>query len=347
MRLSVLSCSSSSLVPRLILLSSLFVVVHIFHHLLHTLHHDDGHYSSFTHVQGAMTVQLQSNTNNYTIPKSFANAIDAAMQQLTTDSEFIQGMTDLGILFPTPNCVVLPGTSTNQVPKFPSTLVLPRGSSTSAPPFTSLILCYEENAVLNWPKVHELAGRILMRILNQQYKVTIPYSFAKVNTTQYGYFGTLKNLVDTGACDVAIASTNLDSVRLPQVHFNCPYGSSSSGFLRSALEPNVSIGTSQHNYAIANFPLAQITAVPTGLTDCFPYILQNKVHVMLADAIDLQTWLNSHKSECSSCVAKAFGDPFTYGSFITNNIANSGIRNSINYIMMVLVVGILMFQLWM
>ena len=83
------------------------------------------------------------------------------------------------------------------------------------------------DALFNWPKVHELAGKVLMRILNNKYGANLNYWFMKVNTTKLGYFTTMKGLVDSGDCDIAIASTNLDSNRLPQVHFNCPYGASS------------------------------------------------------------------------------------------------------------------------
>lgn len=79
------------------------------------------------------------------------------------------------------------------------------------------------NSVQHTPQ----AGNVLMRIINTHYKLTIPYQFTKVNTSKLGYFATMKGIVDTGDCDVAIASTNLDANRLPQVHFNCPYGTSS------------------------------------------------------------------------------------------------------------------------
>src|SRR3989338_7302801 len=172
---------------------------------------------------------------NYTIPRSFANAVDSAIKQLVSDSEFTKGMSNLGVLFGTPDCAVLPY-SRASIPDGPTVLKLPR---------SSLILCYEMDALLNWPKVHELAGKVLMRIMSEKYKQDIPYSFLKVNTTGLGYFSSLKSLVDNGNCDVAIASTNLEASRLPLVHFNCPYGSSSPGFFRSSLDNDTIIINSE------------------------------------------------------------------------------------------------------
>ncbi|KAF0980146.1 hypothetical protein FDP41_013360 [Naegleria fowleri] len=253
---------------------------------------------------------------------------------MLSDSEFISGMAQLGVFFPVPTCAKLPN-SGNAIPSWPNNLILPRGMN------SKLVLCYEVDALLNWPQVHELAGNVLMRIINTHYKLTIPYQFTKVNTSKLGYFATMKGIVDTGDCDVAIASTNLDANRLPQVHFNCPYGTSSPGYLRSALDqnnvtiskpedinnPNITIvtygGSFYATYAKNNFPLAKLIGLPSGYSECFTYILEKKAHIMLGDAIDLKTWVKQNANQCPGCDSKAFGDPFNYGSFITNNILQS------------------------
>ncbi|KAG2373067.1 hypothetical protein C9374_012913 [Naegleria lovaniensis] len=236
---------------------------------------------------------------------------------MLSDTEFVQGSNQYNFFFPVPTCAKLPY-SGNVIPSWPNKLVLPRGEN------SKLVLCYEVDALLNWPLVHELAGNVLMRIINTHYKLSIPYQFNKVNTSKLGYFTTMKNLVDTGACDIAIASTNLDSNRLPQVHFNCPYGTSSPGYLRSALDlsnitiskpedinnPNVTIvtygGSFYATYAKNNFPLAKLIGLTSGYTECFTYILEKKAHIMLGDAIDLQTWVKQRSSECPGCESKAY-----------------------------------------
>ena len=260
------------------------------------------------------------------------------------DSEFLQGMNDLGMIFSTPSCSALPYSKLS-IPSAPTTLNLPRTSP--------LILCYEHDATFNWPKVHELAGKILIRILNNKYNRDIAYTYQIVNTTALGYFNALKAQVDSGACDIAIASTNFDSIRLPLVHFNCPYGTSSPGFLRSALDNgtviinsesdidnyNVTVltykGSSYDNYVKAKYKKATLNSIASGYTEIFEKILKKEAHIVVADATDLAAFLKSNKDACGpSCFSKIFGDPFAFGPFITNNIRESSawsVSNSFVY----------------
>ena len=70
---------------------------------------------------------------NYTISQSFVDAVDAGIQQMTSDSEWVNGYSNLGIIFQVPTCVALPY-SGKTVAKYPSSVAWPR---------TNLTLCYE------------------------------------------------------------------------------------------------------------------------------------------------------------------------------------------------------------
>lgn len=70
---------------------------------------------------------------------------------MLSDSEFISGMAQLGVFFPVPTCAKLPN-SGNAIPSWPNNLILPRGMN------SKLVLCYEVDALLNWPQVHELVS---------------------------------------------------------------------------------------------------------------------------------------------------------------------------------------------
>ena len=83
-------------------------------------------------------------------------------------------------------------------------------------------------------------------------------------------------------------------------------------------------GSYYDTYAKTYLQAAKLIRVPSGYTECFPYIIDKKAHIMLGDVTDLFAWLNTTQEACgSSCFAKPFGSPFTYGSFITNNIKSS------------------------
>ncbi|KAG2378881.1 hypothetical protein C9374_008029 [Naegleria lovaniensis] len=264
---------------------------------------------------------------------SFIQAIDAATSVYIASQEWKDYLVSFNIVFPVPSCTT---TSAND---FPATLDLLKNGTTRVP---VLNLCYEHNALHPWPLIHQKAGQLLVSTLKNQYKIQdLVANFTTVNTTLLGYFNSLKAAVDSGECDVIIASTNWDNSRLSQAHFQCAYGTSFNGYLRSALDadtikvtsvndlnqPGVKVAvykaTTYDQYATANLAKAEIVRFSGGYYEAWPMILNNQVHAMITDAADLFSWLAANKANCSSCKVDVFGNQFSFGSFTTSKIVKS------------------------
>jgi len=84
-----------------------------------------------------------------------------------------------------------------------------------------LHMCYEVAAGTPWEDLHQKAAFYLVQTLNRHYGANITYDFQLIDTARAGYFPAMMSAVNNGSCDVAIASTNYDSDRASQVHFQC------------------------------------------------------------------------------------------------------------------------------
>ena len=301
-------------------------------------------------VQAAILVIIFSfsiTAANITVSQAFTDAIDAATADYIVSTEWSTTLNTLGLVyFAAPTC--------SPKPTYPAKFDFTK---------TTMTMCYELNPGYPWDALHEKAGNMLLATLNKKYATNIQPKFIQVDTAALGYFNTLKTMTNNGSCDVAIASTNYDSVRASQVHFQCKYGASSQGWLRSALNASSIVinqasdlnrtdvtivlfkGSVHDDYAKANFPAAKIIRT-AGNYESYPYILNNMAHVMIADAVDLYNWLKNHTNDCASCSTKAFGDPSAFGSFTTNNIYSGAwsVSSSMNsmVLLLVLLVGFLL-----
>ena len=141
---------------------------------------------------------------------NFKKAINAATNEYIQSKEWIDFKTSLGYLFPVPTC-----TYNSKGASYPQTF-----NWTS----NELVLCYEMGTIDPWPEVHGMAGKLLVKALKNQFGLTnLTSTFLLINTTEKGYFPSLKNAVDSGICHVAIASTNYEDNRGSQVEFQCKF----------------------------------------------------------------------------------------------------------------------------
>ena len=85
----------------------------------------------------------------------------------------------------------------------------------------------ETGAQYPWFTAKTMAGNGIVDKINAKYKTNIPVEWKFYNTSQYGFFTTLKNAVDECECDVVSSNTTPIDARKPLVHFNCGYGSTS------------------------------------------------------------------------------------------------------------------------
>ncbi|KAG2386092.1 hypothetical protein C9374_002538 [Naegleria lovaniensis] len=267
------------------------------------------------------------------ITRNFADVIDAATAAYIATSEWKTALSNFGVPYTVPTC-----TSSPQYPK--------------SFDFTSdkMTLCYELETNPPWDKIHEKAGNMLLAEINKQYNRAITPVFLKLNTSKYGYWDTLRFAANDGTCNVIIASNNWDAKRATQAHFQCMYGSSGYGFLRSELDfDTLSLqqdsqlndsrviigtfgGTIYDTLVTKSYQAAKVIRVNSGWVDVFQMIKDKQIHVMIAEATDLRNWLNSNSGSCARCYTKLFGTPFSYSSFVSVNIENtsSAMFSSVN-----------------
>ncbi|EFC43451.1 predicted protein [Naegleria gruberi] len=266
-----------------------------------------------------MFLWLSQNRNNC----STCYAIDVATAIYTRSDEWRRTLEDYKIIFKAPECSLT-------AKDFPSNLNFSRDYMT---------VCGEVEAVYPWKHIHHVSGELLVKTIREQYKLPkLDMVFLNINTSE-GYFYSLRRAVDSGYCDVVVASTNWDSERAKAVHFQCAYASSYFGFVRSELDPqinvrndtemdragfnvSVSIGTITDKWATNNLKKANIIRL-SGYEEAFQMILQKQTHTFIADSLDLFLWLSQNKNNCSTCYVRAFGVNFPIGSFVSNNLVDT------------------------
>ncbi|KAL9650389.1 hypothetical protein ABK040_016456 [Willaertia magna] len=263
---------------------------------------------------------------------SFKLAIDTAVMELIEDDEFRSKHVSYGFLFPIPECPQ--GFETdNFYNLYPAKLNFSKSEIT---------MCYENDTTSIWGEFHQYVASKITSNLNKRYDLKLKLVIKTLDTSVEGYFETLKNVVDNGMCDVCVSATNHDEVRAEAVNFQCPIGSSSPGFLRSSFDPSIKINsikdldqsnitvivygdTTFDKLAMQYLQKAKIVRVNSGYTELYKLILDRKAHAMIDSVQELSNWLTSHRSECgSSCFIRGFGEPFSYGTFVTNRIYASG-----------------------
>ena len=145
------------------------------------------------------------------VPQTQVDTIDASIQSLLLDSKFQSDYSSY-IPFNVPTCA-------EAKVKYPTTN-----------PFASrktIRACYESDAVFPWLNVFQLVGNGIVRMINQQYGVSLSAEFLALNTSSLGFFNTMKKAVYDGSCDVCVSNTTPTQVRKDQVKFQVGF---SDGF---------------------------------------------------------------------------------------------------------------------
>ena len=259
----------------------------------------------------------------------FNQAIDSAMAELQSESTFTSFIQQALPYYSIPYC--------NLRPNYPSFSPIPSNVKT-------LTCCgpYKPTED-NWSSVYRKVATGLADKLNSKYGLQLSSVYKAINTTELGYFESLRKAVNTGSCDVIVSDTTFTTERAAVVKFaTCAYGSSTSGFLRTALDAN---GTridelsqlNAPNYIVAFYastvyemaanttlPLAQKIRVTSLSDDPYNLVLQNKIHALISDAADLNSWKATHSDQCSVCYVKAFGEQSPFGIFTAQTTRSSG-----------------------
>ncbi|EFC49528.1 predicted protein [Naegleria gruberi] len=266
----------------------------------------------------------------------FDLSINAATNEYSQSKEWNSFQASLGYIFQTPTCTI----SVKDA-------VYPQIFNWT---LNELVLCYEMEAVDPFPRMHEYAGQLLVKTLKNHYNITnLNAKFLIINTTELGYFPTMKNAVDSATCHVAIASTNYEESRSNQVEFQCPYGASFTGILRSERSngslvintpsdlnkegvliaaPYMTIG---YEYSKVNFPKATILS-NFGYQTAYQMVINKEVHALIGDYIEISQWLLRTKANCTSCYVKISDSSRSFGSFISKGLLTSSSNNEVDLV---------------
>lgn len=178
----------------------------------------------------------------------------------------------------------------------------------------------------------------------------------------------MKTQVDSGVCDVVTSCVSWTEERKTQVKFNCAYGTSFQGVLRSGRDNSSTIAfktvqdlnqpgitvvvapdTIHDTWASENLKQAQLIKLGKSYQEIFPLIQSGKYHAFIADAIDIYQWYARNKNNCTGCSVSVFGDALPFGSFMTNKIVDSSSScnnwNPLSSFMMFVVLQIILLNL--
>ena len=92
---------------------------------------------------------------------------------------------------------------------------------------TSIVMCMEIGVLYPWLAAKSMVGNGIVDKINAKYKTNIPVEWKYYNTSELGFFTTMKKAVDNCECDVISSNTTPTEERKPLVHFQCSYGSTS------------------------------------------------------------------------------------------------------------------------
>ncbi|EFC45519.1 predicted protein [Naegleria gruberi] len=157
------------------------------------------------------------------VTQEFTDAIDSGMQDVITDTSFSFQYYKL-MLFNVPAIEICTTRA-----KYPT-----------KNPFigrTQLNMCIELGTIYPHYEVKHLVSKMLVDKINANYKINLKVEYRYLNTSKLGFFATMRQGVDSGYCDMISSNTTPTDERKKVSHFQCSYGTTAQGFLRSGLEP--------------------------------------------------------------------------------------------------------------
>ncbi|KAL9652493.1 hypothetical protein ABK040_000065 [Willaertia magna] len=306
-------------------------------------------YSSILVVLLFLTVA--SYQGEYQVSSDFIQAIDTAVRETIEDEDFRTEYRNYDLLFPIPDC------SAEIIEDFYN--FYPKNF-----PFNKneMTFCYESDPNEPWGKIYELVGTYIAKHINKRYKLELSHKFLIVDTSELGFFETMSRIVDNGTCDVSVSATIINSERQAKVRFECPFSSSSPGFLRTSLDPQLIVNNIHdlnntkmkvavysdffYNLAVKYVPASQIIVVGSGYAEIYRMVLKKEIHALIADASDLFRWVEANRGQCgSTCSSRGFDVPFMYSTFVTNKfyVESSGATIILNCVMLLLLFAVSLF----
>lgn len=156
---------------------------------------------------------ITTDYESHTVPVSqdYTDAFDAAVQEMIVDRTFMDSYFNL-MYFPVPGCV-------NDPVKYPNNN-----------PFANrkaLVMCMETGVISPYKEVKHMVGNTIVQKINARYGTQLQVQFKYLNTSQLGFFQTMKNGVDSGECDLISSNTTPTDARKAVAHFQCNYGMTS------------------------------------------------------------------------------------------------------------------------
>ncbi|EFC38406.1 predicted protein [Naegleria gruberi] len=268
-----------------------------------------------------VTIGQEYETHAVPVTQDYSDAIDAATQEMITDTTFMDAFFKL-MYFQVPQCTYTPV------------------SWPTKNPFTDrtgLVMCIDLGG-LGYPfqDARLLVANTLVKKINNHYGSKLQTYVKYVNTTALGFFDTMKNAVNSGICDVISVNVEQNDARRKAVHFQCPWGTTSKAFLRTELDPQLELSTykslNQSNVIVAtyagttyeidvktNLPAAQYISFGTPETQ-WKLILDKKVHAVVYNAVTFLSWLDSNRANCKNCSVVFINQPYAFSTFTTMNI---------------------------
>ncbi|KAG2378064.1 hypothetical protein C9374_008686 [Naegleria lovaniensis] len=261
---------------------------------------------------------------NHTVPVSqdYIDAFDAAVQDMIVDRTFIDAYFNL-MYFPVPACI-------NDLVKYPS-----------KNPFANrkaLVMCMETGVISPYKEVKHMVGNTIVQKINDRYGTKLQVQFKYLNTSQLGFFTTMKNGVDSGECDLISSNTTPTDARKAVAHFQCNYGMTSQAFIRTNKDGHLSLKTlqdlNQTQVVVGAYSgTTYETLVKTQLSaakfvsyqqsdDQYASIKKSEVHAVIGDAVTFLVWVRDNKDVCSNCSVILYTNPYGYGTFTTKLIAS-------------------------
>ncbi|KAF0981457.1 hypothetical protein FDP41_012114 [Naegleria fowleri] len=312
-------------------------------------HHHHRSFFAFLLCISLLVLVLPSHQQQLiSVNKDFTAAFDAAIQELVADPTWVQFYSE-NMFFGVPQC----STKVTWPEKDPFV-----GQS-------SIVTCFEIGTLSPWLETKTKLSESVVKIINNHYKTNYINVVKRYNTTQLGFFETMKNAVGTGDCDIVTANTQPNPDRAKVVHFQCGFGFASKGWIRSGRDPQIIMQDvydlnktgilvgAYDGTAYATFVRNTLTAatyVPFFAVNLqYGAVLNQTVHALIGDAIQFYSW-KKQVGNCN-CEVKAY-DPayglstFTYGNITETSFAMGTWFGTQHYVMPMMMIVVLLIQTW-
>ncbi|KAF0971815.1 hypothetical protein FDP41_010038 [Naegleria fowleri] len=178
----------------------------------------------------------------------------------------------------------------------------------------ALVMCMEIGVISPYYEVKHLIGNTIVKKMSSFYGMNLKTQFRYYNTSEKGFFQTMKDAVDAGECDVIASNATPTDERSAVAHFQCNYGMASQAILRTERDSHFILQTLQdlnqsniivgaHNGTTYEKTVkTQLSAAqffPLGEGDSqYQAILNNQVLAVIGDGLTFRVWQKQNEQTC-------------------------------------------------